>query len=1035
MKKLFALFTSIFCMTTSYGQNGVGIDVANPLEMLDVAGAIKIGTTATNNAGTIRWTGTEFQGYDGTQWVTFTGGTGGSVTLDEAYDEGGSGAGRVITADNGAIRINGDDGFLVTGTHGSGDAIEVSGAGTRMFFNPSKSAFRTGRTTGTNWDDANIGNYSFAAGYNPMASANYSVALGYQVQATGSSSVALGLGAIASGDESFAVGEEAVASGVHAMAIGTSTVSSGLGTVAIGNTSHATNDYAVSVGSSTFSSGYGSVSLGNQIRSKSGYETVVGRWNEDYTPISTTTWNDEDRLFSIGNGTSASNRSNALTVLKLGYVGIGTSTPSTTLEVAGQVKITGGTPGLNKILTSDATGLASWVDPATLVTDNANTLDEAYDEGGAGAGRVITADNGAIRINGEDGFLVTGTHGSGDAIEVSGAGTRMFFNPSKSAFRTGRTTGTNWDDANIGNYSFAAGYNPMASANYSVALGYQVQATGSSSVALGLGAIASGDESFAVGEEAVASGVHAMAIGTSTVSSGLGTVAIGNTSHATNDYAVSVGSSTFSSGYGSVSLGNQIRSKSGYETVVGRWNEDYTPISTTTWNDEDRLFSIGNGTSASNRSNALTVLKLGYVGIGTSTPSTTLEVAGQVKITGGTPGLNKILTSDATGLASWVDPNTLVTGLPSATSGQTLRHNGSSWVANSNLFNNGLNVGIGETSPQATLHVKNGTTNQLRIESTGGEADVHFLGDAGVTWQAGTNNAGNGSTSGNQFYIYDSAYRLTVQSGSGNVGVGTSSPQSKLEIENGYNLSLSQPGFIGIGGATGRNITIDRDDIQGRNNGSAAQIDLQYFGGDLSACVGGGNVGIGIASPSQKLHVNGNLKVAGSYIYGAGSQYAFIGDSPTSSGGVTITPHAPNYGTLGTPSYYWDDAYVSEFYYQTQYTFSDRRVKQNIQPMESALEKVMLLKGVTYDINTDKHPFYQNLKEDEVENTKNIMGFIAQDIQEVFPGMISENDESGFLMVKNYEQLFPVLVEAVKELKLENDLLKARLEIVEQSTK
>lgn len=46
----------------------------------------------------------------------------------------------------------------------------------------------------------------------------------------------------------------------------------------------------------------------------------------------------------------------------------------------------------------------------------------------------------------------------------------------------------------------------------------------------------------------------------------------------------------------------------------------------------------------------------GNVGIGTATPSTKLEVNGQVKITGGTPGAGKVLTSDATGLASWTTP-------------------------------------------------------------------------------------------------------------------------------------------------------------------------------------------------------------------------------------------------------------------------------------------------------------------------------------------------------------------------------------------
>jgi len=46
----------------------------------------------------------------------------------------------------------------------------------------------------------------------------------------------------------------------------------------------------------------------------------------------------------------------------------------------------------------------------------------------------------------------------------------------------------------------------------------------------------------------------------------------------------------------------------------------------------------------------------GSVGIGTNSPTAKLEVAGQVKITGGNPGASKVLTSDAAGLASWQSP-------------------------------------------------------------------------------------------------------------------------------------------------------------------------------------------------------------------------------------------------------------------------------------------------------------------------------------------------------------------------------------------
>lgn len=46
----------------------------------------------------------------------------------------------------------------------------------------------------------------------------------------------------------------------------------------------------------------------------------------------------------------------------------------------------------------------------------------------------------------------------------------------------------------------------------------------------------------------------------------------------------------------------------------------------------------------------------GFVGLGTDTPGARLEVNGLVKITGGTPGVGKVLTSDGTGLATWISP-------------------------------------------------------------------------------------------------------------------------------------------------------------------------------------------------------------------------------------------------------------------------------------------------------------------------------------------------------------------------------------------
>ncbi|MFZ5365021.1 MAG: hypothetical protein ACOZBH_02370 [Patescibacteria group bacterium] len=63
------------------GSDRIGIGLNNPAEKLEVSGAIKLGTTSNTNAGTIRWTGADFEGYDGAGWQSLTSG-GGSLWTD-----------------------------------------------------------------------------------------------------------------------------------------------------------------------------------------------------------------------------------------------------------------------------------------------------------------------------------------------------------------------------------------------------------------------------------------------------------------------------------------------------------------------------------------------------------------------------------------------------------------------------------------------------------------------------------------------------------------------------------------------------------------------------------------------------------------------------------------------------------------------------------------------------------------------------------------------------------------------------------------
>jgi len=73
------------------------------------------------------------------------------------------------------------------------------------------------------------------------------------------------------------------------------------------------------------------------------------------------------------------------------------------------------------------------------------------------------------------------------------------------------------------------------------------------------------------------------------------------------------------------------------------------------------VVGVGSGAPA----NSFYINSSGNVGIGTAAPGAKLEIAGQIKITGGVPGANKVLTSDAAGLASWQAPSSPGVTLPS----------------------------------------------------------------------------------------------------------------------------------------------------------------------------------------------------------------------------------------------------------------------------------------------------------------------------------------------------------------------------------
>ena len=80
-------------------------------------------------------------------------------------------------------------------------------------------------------------------------------------------------------------------------------------------------------------------------------------------------------------------------VLVNGNVGIGTTVPASMLDINGQIKIQGGTPGAGKVLTSDANGLASW-STAAVGSITGVTAGTGLTGGGASESVTLNADVG-----------------------------------------------------------------------------------------------------------------------------------------------------------------------------------------------------------------------------------------------------------------------------------------------------------------------------------------------------------------------------------------------------------------------------------------------------------------------------------------------------------------------------------------------------------------------------------------------------------------------------------------------------------------
>jgi len=331
----------------------------------------------------------------------------------------------------------------------------------------------------------------------------------------------------------------------------------------------------------------------------------------------------------------------------------------------------------------------------------------------------------------------------------------------------------------------------------------------------------------------------------------------------------------------------------------------------------------------------LDIKSSGYVGIGTTSPTLgRLHVAQSSDSV--TSGIAVEGISGGNSMRLWLDGSTRKINAGGAS---TMIQFDTSQVA----FPNG-NVGIGTTSPVKKLDIIGTNGNQFRISNTENDltlknayhqvrhynnAEEDFLWSLAQSdpshntlYLGGSSSVANAAT---KIKFYTAANNTTligsermIIDSSGNVGIGTTNPQQKLHVL-GYGFFADATNTRGIRLeptnanqqiiTTGGNLNlIANTGTVNIYNGSVA-TNLTFFDGSTSAYTvnidsngntyfNGGNVGIGTANPTSKLHVSGSTYSTGGF-YTPDSAIGYFTNSSSTAGMVTTALNDTTFNSGG----------------------------------------------------------------------------------------------------------------------------------------
>ena len=198
----------------------------------------------------------------------------------------------------------------------------------------------------------------------------------------------------------------------------------------------------------------------------------------------------------------------------------------------------------------------------------------------------------------------------------------------------------------------------------------------------------------------------------------------------------------------------------------------------------------------------------------------------------------------------------------------------------------------------------------------------------------------------------------------------TSNSHSDVNIQGGANLVAADASSINLQGGGTVGVGCPTANANGGNLILKSGIGTGT-GSQGNIQLLNGNVGIGTSAPTQKLHVVGNICYTGAIA-----------------------------------------------------ACSDIRYKTDISPIRNPLEKIMQMQGVTYDWKIKEYP---NMN----FSNKLQIGFIAQDVEKIFPEMVF-TDDAGYKSI-DYSRLTPVLVETIKDQQKQINELFKRVETLEKN--